>query len=116
MVFREAIHPELFKVLATNSVAHNKPYPTAHKHITPSEEESKAVVPPSEHSEDFQKKVIPWSQLEYEETKYRDTWLTTKPRQDIIIVASLLDKIPNLAGWLYNTRSLTVESRSYSNL
>jgi tRNA guanosine-2'-O-methyltransferase len=49
-------------------------------------------------ADDFQKKIIPWSEIQYDEEIFREAILTQKPRQQFIVVASLIDKIPNLAG------------------
>jgi hypothetical protein len=93
----EAVHPDIYYHLSRNESKAadqtEQAAPQATNETAP-EEQSKSP----EQSEDFQKKIIPWASLEYEENMYRDTLLTTKPRQDIIIIASLVDKVPNLAG------------------
>lgn len=47
---------------------------------------------------DFQRKILPWASIQFEEDVFRENILTARTRQQVIVVASLIDKIPNLAG------------------
>ncbi len=46
---------------------------------------------------DFQKKILPWSDIQLDDELSR-TSVRTRKRQSLILVATLIDKIPNLAG------------------
>ena len=45
----------------------------------------------------FQKKILPWANIELDQELSR-TVVRTRKRQSLILVATLIDKIPNLAG------------------
>lgn len=67
-------------------------------------------------NEDFQKKITPWATLEYEETMYREDLLTSKSRQNIIVCASLIDRVPNMAGLsrtceIFNAKALILPNK-----
>ena len=47
---------------------------------------------------EVQEKIVPWDFLELDNVNERKAQLANKKRQSIIIVASLVDKIPNLGG------------------
>jgi len=126
----EQILPEVYQML----LEHNSKAPVSNLQQTgESDENSKNEVqtPASSNAvvfEDFQKKILPWEStfsqnslseaLSYEETVYRDTLLTTRPRSEIIIVATLIDKVPNLAGLartceIFNATALVFSSRKF---
>jgi hypothetical protein len=50
-----------------------------------------------ESTSNYQRKILPWEQIEYDYEQLKRVFDTRK-RNEIIICASLIDKIPNLAG------------------
>jgi len=55
------------------------------------------ILEAAEKSKNYQRKILPWEQVEesYEEMKEKQQ---KRKRNDIILVASLIEKIPNLGG------------------
>lgn len=96
---------EIFLQLVRNDSS--TPVSTLASQSVEQEELSKIEKDTSHSEENFQKKILPWESfvqstlsdpLEYEETMFRESVLSTKQRSEIIVVATLIDKIPNLAG------------------
>lgn len=54
----------------------------------------------------YQKKIQPWAEIESES---KETYLAKKSRQSIIIVATFIDKIPNLAGLIRTSEIFNIE-------
>ncbi|EFA85995.1 TAR RNA loop binding protein [Heterostelium album PN500] len=64
----------------------------------------------------YQKKILPWNDVE-DETRYN---IMARTRQQLIIVATFVDKIPNLAGLartseIFNVESLVVSKKKVAN-
>jgi tRNA guanosine-2'-O-methyltransferase len=87
----EAIDPQTFQYFA-NSDSKNPPK------LQEDQLETEGPAQESAETEDFQKKILPWSDIELDQDLYRQEILTEKNRQQLIVVATLIDKIPNLAG------------------
>ncbi|PRP80273.1 hypothetical protein PROFUN_12740 [Planoprotostelium fungivorum] len=111
---QDAISPDLFEELVQDE--------TLSSNYEREEEKHKLIEPDAadpefnHHSEEFQKKITPWSELEYEDNMFREEIVKNKDRQQLIIVATFVDKIPNLAGLsrtseIFNVHSLVVPSR-----
>lgn len=68
----------------------------------------------AEKSKNYQRKILPWEQIEdtYEELKAKQI---KRKRKDIILVASLIEKVPNLGGLcrtceIFNVSALAIPS------
>lgn len=64
----------------------------------------------------YQRKILPWEQVEYDHELLKRVY-EGRTRNEIIMCASLIDKIPNLAGLartseIMNASSLVIENRS----
>ncbi|EGC34723.1 hypothetical protein DICPUDRAFT_153035 [Dictyostelium purpureum] len=60
----------------------------------------------------YQKKILPWADLEYESRSE----IMTKSRQSVILVASFVDKIPNLAGLVRTSEIFNIECLVVSDM
>lgn len=105
MFYFSPLCKEIFSQLIRNDSS--TPVSTLPSQSVEQEDLSKIEKETSHSEENFQKKILPWESfvqstlsdpLEYEETMFRESVISTKQRSEIIVVATLIDKIPNLAG------------------
>jgi len=61
-------------------------------------------------SSGFQKKILPWADMEIFVDERTRTNVRARKRQSIILVASLIDKIPNLAGMARTSEIFNIEA------
>lgn len=70
-----------------------------------------------ESNQNFQKKILPWEEIEVDHEKQKEAFMQ-RPRHEIIMCASLIDKVPNLAGLsrtaeIMNASSLIINNNRY---
>lgn len=70
-----------------------------------------------ESGQNYQKKILPWEEIEVDIEKQKQAFVQ-RPRHEIIMCASLIDKIPNLAGLsrtaeIMNASSLIINNNCY---
>ena len=70
-----------------------------------------------ESTQNYQKKILPWEELEVDHEKQKEAFMQ-RARHEIIMCASLIDKVPNLAGLsrtaeIMNASSLIINSKHY---
>ena len=64
----------------------------------------------------YQRKILPWEQVEYDHELLKRVY-ESRRRNEIIMCASLIDKVPNLAGLartseIMNASSLVINNRA----
>ena len=69
-----------------------------------------------ESQSNYQRKILPWEQVEYDHELLKRTY-EGRRRNDIIMCAALIDKVPNLAGLartseIMNARCLVINNRA----
>ena len=82
------------------------------KSISPTDNENVAL------PTNYQRKILPWEQIEFDEEQVKRVF-KSKKRNDIIICATLVDKISSLAGMartseIMNVEYLVVNDKSYA--
>jgi len=79
-----------------------------------------SILEAAEKSKNYQRKILPWEQVEesYEEMKEKQK---LRKRNDIILIATLIDKLPNLGGLcrsceIFNASTLVISNIKYKHV